>query len=397
MRIAYFDCFAGASGDMILGALVDAGLDVNALREQLASLPISGFSISARREARHQIWGTRVEVIADENSPHRHLSDVLRIIRESGISEQAKEKASRIFLRLAEAEARVHGISPEEVHFHEVGAVDAIVDIVGAVVGLELLGVEEVWSSPLRLGTGYVKCAHGVIPVPSPATVELTKGAPVVRTGVPHELTTPTGAAILTTLAQGFGDLVLCAERIGYGVGAGDFPELPNLLRVQIGRREEDWEEDRTALVETNVDDMSPELYGYLMERLFAEGALDVYLTPVVMKKGRPGVLVSVLAPPERVGHIAELLFRETTTLGLRISYADRIKLSRREGTVRTPWGSVRVKVARCGGKERASPEYEDCARIAREHRIPLREVYRVVQRIAEDEFESELHRGGSL
>lgn len=388
MRIAYFDCFSGASGDMILGALVDAGLDLRALRGQLETLPVSEFSLSARREARHGIWGTRVEVLIGEPPRHRHLSDVLKVIRESGISDRAKERASRIFVRLAEAEAKVHGTSPEEVHFHEVGALDAIVDVVGAVVGLELLGVDEVWASPLRLGTGYVESAHGRLPIPSPATVELTRGVPVVRTGVPHELLTPTGAAILTTLASGLGkSLAFRAEYIGYGVGAGDFPELPNLLRVQIGKKEGDWKEDRTALVETNIDDMIPELYGHLMERLFAEGALDVYFTPVVMKKGRPGVLVSVLVPPERVGSIAEVLFRETTTLGLRVSYADRLKLHRREGTVRTPWGPVRVKVSQWGGKEWPSPEYEDCARIAREHNVPLREVYRVVQRIAMEAY----------
>jgi len=381
MRVAYFDCFSGASGDMILGALVDAGLDLEELKKELGTLPLGDFSISSKREARHGIWGTKVEVSGEAHPPHRHLSDVLKIIEASRISERSKALACKIFSRLAEAEARVHGTSPEHVHFHEVGALDAIVDIVGAVVGLEILGVEEVWVSPLRLGTGYARSAHGTIPVPSPATLELTKGSPVERTGVPYELLTPTGAAILTTLAEGFvGPLILKAESVGYGVGSRDIPELPNLLRVQIGQREESYRHDRTAVLETNIDDMNPELYGYLMEKLFEEGALDVYFTSVAMKKGRPGVLVSVLAPPEGISRIAEVLFRETTTLGLRISYVDRLKLQRSEETVRTPWGPVRVKLA--GGW--ASPEYEDCVRIAREKKVPLREVYRAAQRAAE-------------
>ncbi|MCK5380483.1 MAG: nickel pincer cofactor biosynthesis protein LarC, partial [Candidatus Latescibacteria bacterium] len=307
------------------------------------------------------------------------------ILDESALSETAKEQSKQIFRRLAEAEAKVHGSTPEQVHFHEVGALDAIVDIVGAVVGAELLGVQEIYASTLRLGTGITKSMHGKIPVPAPATVELLRGVPVQHTDIRAELVTPTGAAILTTLAKGFGRAPLFrTERIGYGAGTRELEETPNLLRVQIGDTREDLEQDHSVLIETNVDDMTPEITGYVMDKLLSEGAKDVYVTPVMMKKGRPGMLLSVLTDPASATRISEVLFRETTTLGVRLTEVDRLKVHRCERTVDTAFGPIRTKVGRFGGREQTMPEFDDCARIAKERGVPILEVFRAAQAKAE-------------
>ncbi|MFH1007678.1 MAG: nickel pincer cofactor biosynthesis protein LarC [Candidatus Latescibacterota bacterium] len=385
MKSAYFDCFSGISGDMILGAWVDAGLPLADLSDALSGLKVPGFRLEQKKTERHHIAGTLVQVIAEHEHASRHLSDITTILDDSTLSDTAKERSKQIFQRLAEAEAKVHGTTPEEVHFHEVGAVDAIVDIVGAVVGAELLGVEEIYASTLRLGCGFAQSMHGKIPVPAPATVELLRGVPVFHTGIRAELVTPTGAAILTTLAKGFGKApVFRTNRIGYGAGTRELEETPNLLRVEIGETQENLEEDRAVLIETNLDDMIPEITGYVMDRLLSEGAKDVYVTPVMMKKGRPGMLLSVLTDPDSTVRIAEVIFRETTTLGVRLSEVDRLKVHRFERTVDTAFGAARAKVGHLGNRERAMPEFDDCARLAREHGVPILEIYRAVQAAAE-------------
>ncbi len=380
--IAYFDCFSGISGDMILGALVDSGLPLLSLQKELARLKVSGYELSAEKTERHAISGTKVEVtLTSEQSP-RHLGDILEIIRESTLSDIIKGKATKIFHRLAEAEARVHDTSPETVHFHEVGATDAVVDVLGAVIGLDLLHVDEVYASAPRLGSGFVRSEHGNIPVPAPATVELLKDVPTIRTGIQSELVTPTGAAIITTLATSFVEVpTFRTQAIGYGAGSRRLREIPNLLRVEIGQRHASWLLDRAVVIETNIDDMNPELYSYLQERLLGEGALDVYLTQVIMKKGRPGVLLSVLGEPQLAPRFADIIMKETTTLGLRLHMVDRWKTAREQLSIDTPFGPVRVKHAEIDGEHRYTAEFEDCRRIASERHIPLRSIYEEVHR----------------
>ena len=382
MRIAYFDCFSGISGDMILGALIDAGLDVDALRAELAKLRLPRFELRLKRVERHQIVGAKVDVVVGPEHLHRGLKEIEAILDGSAISESAKSMAKKVFVRLAEAEAKVHGTTQDEVHFHEVGALDAIVDIVGAVVGLEMLGVERVFASALRLGTGVIETAHGVLPVPVPATVELTTNVPVIRTGIAAELVTPTGAAIVTTLASGFGTCPMFrADRIGYGAGARELAEVPNLLRVHIGEQTRAFEDDHSVVVETNIDDMNPEIYGYVLEKLLATGAKDAYLTPVIMKKGRPGIVLTVLADPDALDLLVGTIFEETTTLGVRVHEVQRKKITRTSGQVQTKYGTVNTKIAELDGKRRETPEYDDCVRLAREHGVPVLEIYRAAQR----------------
>jgi pyridinium-3,5-bisthiocarboxylic acid mononucleotide nickel chelatase len=381
MKIAYFDCFAGISGDMALGALVDAGLSLDLLKAELDKLKVHEFTISQRRVEKHGIAATKVDVDAQEGHIHRHLIDVLYIINSSGISDTAKESARKVFRKLAEAEAKVHGTSIDKVHFHEVGAVDAIVDVVGVVVGLELLGVEKIYASKFRFGSGRTRGAHGAMPVPVPAVVEMTKGFPAERTDIPFELVTPTGAAILTALASGIGEQIhLKTEMTGYGAGTRDVEQVPNLLRVEIGELITDSQTDSPILLETNIDDMTPEIYGYIIDRLLEAGARDAFLTPVIMKKGRPGIQLTVLADPNKETELTNLIFSETTTLGIRRIPVQRHMLTRRADTVETSFGPIRVKIADVNGKQRITPEYDDCARIAREKGVPILDVYKAVQ-----------------
>lgn len=380
MKVAYFDCFAGISGDMTLGALVDAGLSFAALESELDKLSVREFTLSQRRVEKHGIAGTKIDVNAREGHVHRHLKDVLEIINSSAISASAKEKAARVFQKLAEAEAKIHGTTIEAVHFHEVGAVDAIVDVVGAIIGLELLEIEAIYASKFRFGSGHTRGAHGAMPVPVPAVVEMTKGFPAERTDIPYELVTPTGAALLTALASNIGETIqLRTESTGYGAGTRDVEQVPNLLRVEIGELVADPRTDTPVLLETNIDDMTPEIYGYLIDRLLEAGARDAFLTPVIMKKGRPGIQLTVLADPNKETELTELIFSETTTLGIRRLPVQRHILERRADTVQTPYGPIRVKIADIGGKQRITPEYDDCARIAREKQIPILDVYKSV------------------
>ena len=382
MRIGYFNCFSGVSGDMILGALLDAGLSLDSLTAELARLPLSGYRISAQPASRGVITGMQVIVAVDERArEHRGIKDILSLVENSELSQRAKERSALIFNRLATAEAKVHRVPIEEVHFHELGAIDAIVDVIGAVIGLELLGIEALFCSPLPAGSGTVQTEQGVIPVPAPATLELmaTSGAPIRATPSPElgELITPTGAAIVTTLAS-FESPTLSLERIGYGVGSRELAAMPNVLPLWIG--EGTAEERQLLLMETNIDDMSPELHGYVMERLFEHGALDVWFTPIQMKKNRPAVMLSVLAPPQAEGEIVDTLLRETSTLGLRRQMVGRHESEREIIAFDSSLGRVMVKV-KCfrGARISLSPEFEDCRRLAKEHGLPLQEVYRII------------------
>ena len=382
MKIAYFDCISGIAGDMILGALLHCGMPLDFLRSELEKLHVHGFELREKQVVHSGIAAVHVDVVTEHQHEHRHLSHILHIIESSALSGRVKNQAARIFTRLAEAEAKAHGAAPEEVHFHEVGALDAIVDVVGACIGLEYFQADTVVSTPLRLGTGTVKCAHGSMPVPVPAVVELTRGVPATRTMIEGELTTPTGAAILTTLASSYGPVEeFIVEHVGYGAGTKVREELPNVLRISIGRVNGTYEIDHSLLLETNIDNMNPEVFGYLTDLLFEAGARDVYMTPIYMKKGRPGTLLSVITDESLVDGMFEILFRETTTLGVRIERVSRRKVKRESKTITTPFGEVRVKVAYGNGFERFAPEFEDCVRIAREKGIPLLSVYEIVRK----------------
>ncbi|MDQ1522916.1 MAG: pyridinium-3,5-bisthiocarboxylic acid mononucleotide nickel chelatase [Pyrinomonadaceae bacterium] len=389
MRTLFFDCFAGASGDMILGALVAAGADARALRDQLALLNVAGFEVTFETVDRSGISATHAVVNTADQTQHRHLSEILKIIADARLSETIKARASRIFERLGEAEARVHNVPVEKIHFHEVGALDAIVDVVGACVGFELLGIERFVSSPLHVGSGTVEMAHGRFPVPPPAVAELLRDVPVYATDIKGELVTPTGAAIISTVCAEFGALpAMRVAATGYGAGTRQYKDFPNVLRVMVGETEETsaiatsstagenfyTTSEKLFMIETNLDDTSPQLVGYTMERAFALGALDCFLTPVQMKKNRPGVVVSILCRAAEREALAKLLFEETTTLGVRSYEVERHALEREFVTVETGFGASKVKVARRGdgGVSNVAPEYEDCRAAAVRAGVPL-------------------------
>jgi uncharacterized protein (TIGR00299 family) protein len=382
MKIAYFDCIAGASGDMLLGALVDAGLPVESLREQLVALHLGDeFELKAQRVSKNGFGATKVDILVHEHQHGRHLAEIETIILKSSLPGAIQEKAIGMFRRLAEVEAGIHGKPVEEVHLHEVGGVDTIVDVVGTLVGLETLGVEQVYGSPLPLGRGFVKGAHGQIPLPAPATLALLKGIPVRGSEIEMELVTPTGALLLSTLCVAFGPIpAMTLTGLGYGAGGRNLP-IPNVVRLLLGEqsagRKQGTDVESLVLLETNVDDNSAEITGYVMEKLFAAGALDVFFTPIQMKKNRPATLVSVLCRPVDVDALEMILFRETSTLGVRRQSVERRCLERESETVNTPYGPVRVKVARLpDGSTKRAPEYEDCKRAAQAHDVPLRKVY---------------------
>lgn len=386
-KIAYFDCFSGISGNMILGALVDAGLDLKQLRTELAHLPVSGYTMEAEPVHRGGLRGTHVEVHVAEQSVERHLTDIEAIIQDSGLPEPVKTRSQAIFRRLAEAEAAVHGAPVDHVHFHEVGAVDAIVDVVGAAIGLSLLEIDRVYASPVHVGCGTVTCAHGTLPVPAPATMELLRDVPIYGRDVEAELVTPTGAAILTTLAKEFGEAPpMRVNHVGYGAGTRELP-IPNLLRLSIGEpvaksethpgKSSGYEQDVVTLIEANIDDMNPQWYEHAMDRLFSAGALDVFLTPIQMKRNRPGVKLSVLVERADQAAVLDVLFAETTTIGVRACRMERWTLSRQRVVVDTPYGRIGVKVARRDGKVlNVAPEHRECLRAAEERGVPLKEVH---------------------
>lgn len=384
MKVAYFDCPSGASGDMILGALVDAGVALDALRAELARLPLGGYRLTAREVLQGGFRATKVdvEVAAGGHGEPWNLPAILDLLERSQLPGPVKADAGRIFRRLGEAEARAHGSTVDQVHFHEVGAVDAIVDVTGAVAGLRLLGVEAVHVSALPLGGGMTDGPHGKIPIPGPGTAELLRGFPVHDNGVRAELVTPTGAAILTTLAASAGSLPrMTVERVGCGAGTMELP-IPNLLRCFVGEASPPADGLETVVqLETTIDDMSPQLYEPLMERLLEAGALDVFLTPVIMKRSRPGVVLTALAEPPRVADLSLILFEESTTIGVRWTEYRRARLPREVVTLPTVYGPVPVKVSRLGGRiVTVTPEFAEVTRIAREKGLPVREVLEQVR-----------------
>jgi len=394
MKSAFLDAFSGLSGDMIAGAMLDAGADFDDLRAALASLPLDGYRVATRRKVVSGISALKFDVEVSAAQPERHLSDIREIVRRaSALSDSIKDRAIAIFGVLAEAEAKIHHTTPEEVHFHEVGAVDSIIDIVTAAWGFERLELDEMMVSPLPAGSGFVRSQHGIIPVPAPATTELLAGFPLRMGDGASEMVTPTGAAILRALAtpappaMGFR-----VERVGYGAGAKEFADRPNVLRLMVGDRsriyEQAYETDELVDIQANIDDLNPQIYEHVVERLFEAGARDVTLTPTIMKKGRPAVTISVLAEPSARERLAAVLFAETSTIGLRYHPVARLKLTREIKEVDTRWGRVRVKVSRGGGDTiTVSPEYDDCKRLAREHRVALRLVLEQAQAAARQQI----------
>ena len=371
MRICYLDAFSGISGDMLVGALADGGADSAAITDGLRSLH-SGASVSFEKVKRCGIAASKFHVHVDEPQKHRHLSGILKMIEAAALSGRVKQNASAVFQRLGEAEAAVHQVPIEKVHFHEVGAVDSIADIVGACLGFELLGAEVIYSSPLNLGSGTVKADHGVMPVPAPATAALVAGKPVYARGPAVELTTPTGAAVAVTLARDFGVMPpMKIASIGYGAGGHDFPDQANVLRILVGEATGAVEATTVAVIEANIDDSSPQVLGYAVERLLEAGALDATLEPLEMKKGRPGALLRVIATPEQRAALAEIVFHETSTLGVRTYTAERLVQARRWVEVETPHGKVRIKVA----ESSFAPEYEDCRTLARATGVALKDI----------------------
>lgn len=385
MRIAYLDCATGIAGDMTLAALIDAGVDAEAIRAGIDSLGLPGVRLVVEPVVKGGFRATHVRVEHPEQHAHRHLSDILRLIENaSALSDPQRARARRIFEAIARAEATVHGTTVEKIHFHEVGAVDSIVDVVGAAVGFDLLAAGQIVSSPVPTGRGWAEMDHGVCSLPAPGTAELLKGIPLVDVPVEAELTTPTGAAILASLVDRFAHLPeMTVEAIGYGAGSRDFPDRPNVLRLFVGTatRGGGGDVDHVELLETNLDDVSGEIVGHTKQKLLDSGALDVYAIPVQMKKDRPGVILSVICRPAEVDTCEAVLFEETGTLGIRRVPVRRSKRLREEITVETPWGPVRGKLGRRGGvRESFSPEFDDCARVAAEQGLPLRDVYRAAE-----------------
>ncbi len=387
MKAAYLDCFSGVSGDMLLGALVDAGLDFNLLQRDLAGLDLDEYELYEQKVLKQGIRGTQIHVHSLEGHVHRHLSDIQAIIGRSALPPQVKEKSLEIFTRLGKAEAKIHGTDIEQIHFHEVGAVDAIVDIVGAVIGFWRLGIEKMFASPIHVGKGFVKAAHGLLPVPAPATLELLTGVPIYAQDVEGELATPTGAAIVTAYCREFGAFPkIRVERVGYGAGVKDLT-IPNLLRLTVGelagedKGQEGIREGEALTLEVNIDDMNPECYDYLFEKLFQAGAMDVYIQTIQMKKNRPAVLLTVQTPYNKLEEMRRILFQETTTIGLRVYPIKKYMLPYELLTVETNYGSAKVKVAFMEGRAcTVSPEYEDCRRLARLTGEPLKQIYEEIK-----------------
>ncbi|MEA1899693.1 MAG: nickel pincer cofactor biosynthesis protein LarC [Thermodesulfobacteriota bacterium] len=386
--LAYFDCFCGISGDMTLGAFIDIGVPLNWLKDSLEKLPLKGFDLSVESISRSGIKAQSVHVISKDNIKSRHYSEIKALVQNSPLSQNVMEKSLEIFERLAIAESEIHGQPKEKVHFHELGGIDAIVDIVGTALCLEYMGIEKIVSSRIPLGNGFVSCQHGTLPVPAPATLSILKGIPVYGTEIPHELVTPTGAAIIASIADSFEEIPdIIVEKTGYGAGKRDLKTIPNLLRIIIGTKEtltSDFQKDRVSVVETCIDDMNPEFFGFLMDRLFEEGAIDVYLIPVYMKKNRPGTMIQVLCMENRKKSIINRILSETTSLGVRYYDVQRFKLARENITIKTSYGDVQIKRIKApNGSVRLVPEYEVCKKIAIEKGIPLKIVYDTISKEA--------------
>lgn len=377
MRTIYLDCFAGISGNMFLGALLDLGLPEDHLRRELAKLPVKGYELSVRRVQKQGVSAYYVDVLLERHHHHRHLPDIFQIIDGADLDNWVKETGKKIFLRLAQAEAKVHGTTVDHVHFHEVGAVDAIIDIVGAAIGLHYLQVERLYTSELRTGTGFVKCSHGRMPVPAPATAELLQGIPYQNGDIAKELVTPTGAAIVATLSEGNGAMPhgFTGKAIGYGAGTWDL-DIPNVLRAVLGEIASDQHPDY-LVAEANIDDLNPQFYSYVLDKLLDLGVRDAWVTPIIMKKGRPANQLSILLERRQLDAVSALLFTETTTIGFRYYPAERMEADRISAEVATTWGMVRVKVSSLRGRvTNVQPEYEDCKKLADKSGVPLKLVW---------------------
>jgi hypothetical protein len=395
MKIAYFDCFSGISGDMTVGALLDAGLKIETLEEELKKLGLSDYQLEVKKVIKKGISATQFKVKIKEEGVERRFKDILTILEKSKLDEEIKNESKKIFFNIAQAESKIHQKDIDKIHFHEIGGLDSIIDITSAVIGTKTLGIEEIHSSALPVGKGFVKCAHGVIPVPAPATLELLKNIPTYSGGIESEMITPTGAAIISTLAKSFGKRPLMKiERIGYGAGEKEFT-IPNLLRVSIGEKiltdenlKDGYVSDEAVLIETNIDDMNPEFYDYIMDKLFSQGALDVFLVPIQMKKNRPAHMLSIIVYEQNLKEILEVLFSESTTLGVRIREVKRLRLAQQNFIAETKYGKIRVKVGMFKGEiKNIAPEYEDCKKMAKQHKIPLKEIYEEVKKVTYDKL----------
>jgi uncharacterized protein (TIGR00299 family) protein len=401
MKTLFFDCFSGISGDMTIGALLDLGLDFGYLKSELRKLPVEGYELKVSRVVRSNLSATKFDVLMDDGLEHEHdhhhahhhghshshfhrkASEILSMIGESKLSAGAKHFATNIFTKLAISEGKVHDVRPEDVEFHEVGAIDSIVDTVGAAIGFDALGIERFLCGSINVGSGFIHCQHGVMPVPAPATADLLRQATIYQKHAQTELVTPTGAAILAAVVNEFGPLAgFVTDRIGYGAGTKQFPDFPNCLRLMFGEERgvavqpAQPASGQVIVIEANIDDMTPQNFGYVTEKLLAAGALDVFTVPIQMKKGRPGHLLQVLAPAEAADDLSRMIFQETTTIGIRRHTVDRTTLAREFVTVETEYGSVKIKVSKLDGNVvNVAPEYEDCARIARETGVPLKQI----------------------
>jgi uncharacterized protein (TIGR00299 family) protein len=379
VKIAYLDCFSGISGDMLVGALLDAGLPFDDLQKTLGSLPLRGYRLEKLRTHKNRVHGTRfIVAVQMENQVLRRFRDIKDMIQSARLSSWVKEKSIQTFESIAMEESKIHGCPPEEVHFHEVGATDSIIDVVGTLFGVEQLGIASAYSSALPLGSGFVDTQHGRIPLPAPATLALLKGVPIYDSGLKQELVTPTGAALARVLVESFGPMPpMVVEKIGYGAGSRDLPDRPNLLRIIIGEEGLQERLETVTVLEANLDDTNPEWFSFLMDQLFEAGALDVVFCPVQMKKNRPGVLVQVIARPHQQDDLMNVLFRESTTLGVRFRYSQRKVLERSFAEIESPWGPMRVKrVLQPDGSSFIYPEYEMCRKTALDKGVPLKEIY---------------------
>ena len=390
-RVAYFDCFSGIAGDMVLGALIDAGLDIHFLDRELKRLKLNGYRLKTSKVRRAGLAGTKFTVMVSRDArthAHRPLGEILKIIEKSSLNRRVKDLSKNIFNNIGRAESKVHGISGKRgVLLHELGEIDSIIDIVGAAIAFDKLGIEEAYSSPLRSGRSLVATRHGLLPVPAPAALELLKGVPLKISDIDAELVTPTGAGIIRTFAKSFGEMpLMMVERIGYGAGDKELKELPNMLRVMIGRPHAAFKKDSVFVIEANIDDMNPQHFEYLFEKLFEEGALDVYTTSIQMKKTRPAFKLTVLSAPAVFDKMCSTIFKETSSIGIRYHQQDRYKLDREMVSVDTGYGKARVKLSRGpDGILTVAPEYDDCVRLARSRKVPLKTVYDAAKRSVED------------
>jgi uncharacterized protein (TIGR00299 family) protein len=398
MRIAYFDCFSGISGDMFVGALLDAGLKIEILEKELNKLNLSGYQLDVNKVLKKGISASQFKVKIQEKGVERRFKDILNILEESKLDEEIKNEVKKIFFKIAEAESKIHQEDIEKIHFHEIGGLDSIIDISSAVIGIKALEIKEIYSSPLPLGKGFVKCAHGILPLPAPATLELLKNIPTYSGGMESEMVTPTGAAIISTLTKDFGERPLMKiEKIGYGAGEREF-SIPNLLRVSIGEKilsdrdlMDGYVHDEALLIETNIDDMNPEFYDYIMDKLFSQGALDVFLTPIQMKKNRPAQMFSIIVYEQNLKEILKVLFSESTTLGVRIKEVKRLKLTQQNFIAETKYGKIKVKVGIFKEDIKTiAPEYQDCQKIAQQYQVPLKEIYEEAKKVAYDKMKKQ-------